>query len=173
VSTPWQLIIGAILKGVSDTASAVGTGLSSTSEAWAAESEAWAADYNAAAAEYRGKYTKQAAKIAEKDLRESVRRTVGTATAAAGASGFTTGSGSNQDAIDAIVRSGELDAAMIRFAGDIGSWETTNEATLNREKARQYRAAAKSMRAVGNLNVVSTLFGGAGDAVMGGFFKKK
>jgi len=96
----------------------------------------YAADYNAKVARLRGQYSQQAAHVEELDLREAVARVLGTARAAAGASGFATESGSTQDALDAIVRSGELDAAMILHKGDIGSWESQLEATQESNRGR-------------------------------------
>lgn len=91
----------------------------------AGQSQKSSLDWQAKMSSYQADYIKQTARVEEKDLREEVSRVTGKAKAIAGASGFAMDSPSTQDAIDDIVRSGELDAAMIRHRGDIGAWEAT------------------------------------------------
>jgi hypothetical protein len=127
----------------------------------------YAADYNRQLAKHKGRYAKKVARVEEKDLREMLAKAVGAATAASGASGFATESGSSQDAIDAIVRSGELDAAMIRHMGDIGAWEAKTEAD-------KYKAEGRLSMLTGYLGAGAAGLEGLGThAYRGGWFKKK
>lgn len=82
-----------------------------------------ASEWDEALIEYQGQFSRRMAEINEKRLMKEVDLTVGTAIANAGASGFTIDSESTQQAIDDIVNSGALDAALIRLRGDIGQWE--------------------------------------------------
>lgn len=105
--------------------------------------ESYAAEYNEALLRHKATYSKRAARVAEKDLRDQVAGVIGAARAQAGASGFAMESESTQSAIDAIVRSGELDAAMIIHRGDIGAWEAEAEETLVRQRKKAGEAATK------------------------------
>lgn len=117
------------------------------------ESAAQSSEWNAAMEEYQGEYAKQKASIDESILREDVSRTVGKARAVAGASGFALESMSTQEAIDDIVRTGELDAAMIRHQGDIGQWKA-------KESAEQLREQADAQRTAGYFGAGTSLLSG-------------
>ena len=105
--------------------------------------ESNAARYNEAMLRHKATYSKQASRVAEKDLRDQVAGVVGAARAQAGASGFAMESESTQSAIDAIVRSGELDAAMILHMGDIGAWEAESERLLVGQRRKAGEVATK------------------------------
>lgn len=81
--------------------------------------------------------SEQEAEIDEKLYREKLRAAVGSMIATAGASGFSLESPSTQQAIDALVRSGEMDAAIIRIRGDIGSARAKLAADMESSAARQ------------------------------------
>ncbi len=134
------------------------------------EADAQQAEWNAAMSEYEGKYAQQKAAVEEGMLRQDVERTVGTATAAAGASGFATGSISSQAAIDEIVKSGEIDAALIRHEGDIGKWR-------GKVSSDMYNIKADASRTAGKFNAATTMLSGVSQIASyrkyGGPFEKK
>jgi len=133
-----------------------GYGMYASSKAARQEGEmnARAAEWNATMSELEGEQIKKAATTKEAMLREDVRRTVGTGRAAAGASGFAMESVSTQKALEDIVRSGELDAAMIRYQGDIGQWEKQTQ-------ARFERAGGTRARAIGEAKASQAMYRGA------------
>lgn len=89
--------------------------------------EKGANSWNKSLLRYEGHLSKKMAEIDERRLNNETNQTVGAAVANAGASGFAVDSVSTQQAIDDIIRSGELDAALIRIRGDIGKWEADME----------------------------------------------
>lgn len=105
----------------------------------------------AKASKYQAEYTEKAAKVEEQDFREIVAQTVGMATTATGASGLDAGEGSSLDAVEAIIRRGELDAAAIKFRGSVNAWSA-------RENSRQLETAAKNNMAIARPSATNQAF---------------
>lgn len=121
---------------------------------------------NQALTDAEGQSSQYMAQLSERRLRNQVRQNIGTAVVNAGASGFTLDSESTQQAIDAIVRSGEMDAAIIRLRGDIGKWQAD-------VKGMQYEHAANMSIAKGASDVGGTLLEIAEDKSAAARIKKE
>jgi len=121
------------------------------------------AEWNAAMAEYEGDYLKKKSDVEARMAQKEVNRMVGQGRAAAGATGFDIGSGSIQDAIDDIVKSGSMDVALIRQRGDIGKWQKQKEATAYRLGGEQAIQAGNAGRDIYGMQAVSTVLNTAGN----------
>ena len=112
----------------------------------------------AKASEYQAEYTEKAAEVEVQDFMEVVNQAVGTATAVTGASGFDASSESSQDAVDAIVRRGEIDSAYIKMKGTI-------ESNALRDQAEQLRVTAKNQLRINRVAAGSEAFTNSGGGV--------
>jgi len=99
-----------------------------------------AADYNAAMARYESKYQKESAKFEEKQHRKAVARLIGEQ-AVSGAAAGAGSTGSDITPLLEIAKAGELDAALIRYGGEVGSWQAEQAAKLYGWQAGEYRTA--------------------------------
>ncbi len=100
-----------------------------------------AGEWNAAMAEYDAAYAKQKAALDELRLRQEGKRTIGSARAIAGASGFATESKTDQDLILDMRRNIEMDAAIIRYQGDVNAWSSMQEAEISRYQGKAAQRA--------------------------------
>ncbi len=117
-----------------------GTALSMFSSIRGGYAASQAAEYNAAMARYEGKYQKQRAEFEEKQHRREVAKLIGRQTVAgARAGGGTTGS--DVTPLLETAKAGELDAALIRYGGEVGSWRAESAADLYEDEADEYKTA--------------------------------
>lgn len=132
--------------------------LGGASQLLGAEMEADALEYNERMSKYEAAYAREKAKTDEKQYRVGLDRTLGSAQAIAGGTGFAQ-DGTNSDLIDQIRREGEIDAAMIRHGGEVTAWQAESDAEL-------YSKQIPGVRAAGHLAAASTVFsmssGGSG-----------
>lgn len=133
-------IAGGILAGISN---AIG-----------AEMQADAMQYNADMSQFEADYIRSKARVDEAEKRREGERNVASGQMVAGATGFTQG-GTNADIIDQIRREGEMDAAMIRHAGEVGAWSKEQESMLAETQVDAIRHA-------GHFNAAASTMGGAG-----------
>ena len=145
------LIAGGVMGGVSGIAAGIN-----------AEQNA---EFNATMSEYEGKYARQKAKLDEDLLRDDEARTIGSARAIAGSTGFVTDSGSNLDAAEDIMRSFAIDASIIRSGGKMEEWSAKSQAGL-------YQSQGKQTKRAGYVNAFSDMLM-TGSRVAGGFKKPK
>lgn len=109
--------------------------------AYDAYNRANAYDFNAAMMEMEARYRKRKATLDAQTLIEKTQMKIGEFRAREGSSGFAVDTGTNLVVMDRMARSGELDAAMIRLEGDIGSWAARENARLEGDAADRARAA--------------------------------
>ena len=117
-------------------------------------SKTGAADVNSAIASYEGEFSQRMSEIEARRVENDKRQKVGTAIANAGASGFTLDSPATVAAINDIVASGNLDAALIRMRGDIAEWRSVTEQIMIEDNLRQSYIS-------GATNMASLFVGGA------------
>lgn len=117
-----------------------GTALAATASVRGGYAASEAAEYNAAMARYEGKYAKQRAEFEEEQHRRDVARLVGTQTVKGARAGGGT-VGSDITGLLETAKAGELDAALIRYGGEIESWKAGQAAKLYEWEAGEYRTA--------------------------------
>ena len=99
-------------------------------------------EYNQALAKYQSKYIQDAADIEEAQLNRDVAQYIGRQRAIIGRSGTTASSSSNLKTIEATQREADIDAAIIRYKADLGSWSAKSQASLLGTQASQFNAAS-------------------------------
>lgn len=116
--------------------------------------ESSAADINSSIANYESEFAKRMAEIDVARVKDDANQKAGAAIANAGASEFAVDSPATQTAIDDIVRSGNLDAALIRMMGDIAEWRSETEQIA-------IEGALNQSYIAGATNIASIFVGGA------------
>lgn len=122
--------------------SAVGLGMQAYGQYTAGQDARKVYQYNQQLAKYEAQYIQDAADIETAQLEREVDRYIGRQRAIAGKSGLSTGSTSNLKTIEATEKEAALDAAIIRYKADIGSWSANAQANLLGTQASQFNTAS-------------------------------
>ena len=139
---------------VAPVVSLIGTGVSAYGQYRQGQDAADVYKYNQAMAQNSAKYAKEKAAIEEARLRREVERVKGRQRAIAGKSGTVVDSGSNLDLLRVTEEEAAIDAAMIRYGGEVESWAALSQANM-------YGAQASQAKTASYWNIGATLLGGA------------
>jgi hypothetical protein len=111
-------------------------------------------EYNQQLAKYQSNYIQEAADLEVAGLERDVKRFMGRQRAIAGKSGTVPDQGSNLHVLLQTRKEADLDAAIIRYKADIGSWSADSQASMLGTQASQFNTASY-------LNAGTTLLAGA------------
>lgn len=131
-----------------------GVAMSAVGQYRTQQGAAQAAEYNAAMARYEAKYQRQKAEYDEAQHRRDVARFIGEQTVRGAAAGGT-GTGTDFSVLLDTLTQAEMDAALIRYGGDIESWRYESESEL-------YEKQAKGHKVSSYLDPAGTILGAAG-----------
>jgi hypothetical protein len=118
-----------------------GTVISAYGQYRQGQAYASAAEYNAQMARYEADYQLEKSKREEEEHRQKVRKLIGQQTVKGAAAGAT-GTGSDFSILLDTLTQAELDAAVIRYGGQVGAWRGRAEAGLLEHQAKQGRIAS-------------------------------
>lgn len=124
-------------------------------------------------AEMQTKAIQDTAKVQGKRQAESSAQALASQKAAMAAMGMDPSSVTAADITMDTVNKTKLDENLIRYNADVKSWETETAAANDnwalQTQSDQYRIAAKNAKTARNINVFSTLLGGAAQTGMAGY----
>ena len=130
--------MGAILPIIS----LAGVGLSAYGQYRSGQDAKSVYEYNAALAKYESKYIQDAATIEQAQLEREVSSFMSRQRAIAGASGTVTDAGSNLDSLLRTRQEADIDAALIRYRADVGSWRAISQSNLLDTQGDQFGTAS-------------------------------
>jgi len=138
-----------------------GTGIKAYGEYKQGQDASKVYKYNQALANYQAQYIQDEADIEEAQLKRDVSKYISRQRVIAGMSGTDAGLG----VLEATQKEADIDAAIIRYKADLGSWSAKSQANLFGTYAKQFGAASY-------LNAGSTLLTSASKFDWKNIFKK-
>lgn len=142
-------------------AQTVGSLVGGSSQASAYNQQADAANANARAADVQAQQAYQAGALNEAQQRRQQTQQLGQIRASVAESGFDSGSGTALQVQQDATMNAEMDALQTRYEGLLRGDAYTQQASMDRYTAKNFRASASNARTSSYLSAATTALGGA------------